>query len=453
MTRIWNHSTGSTKLTTSKLMTSKHKQFHPVRYNEQSNGASTPLKPRRRNEVFLRGRRKVFVAMSGGVDSSVAALILKKQGFNVVGVFMKNWTEKVPGLIYCPWEEDQREARQAAAKINIPFYTWDFEKDYKQIVFSDFIQGYQKGETPNPDIICNKEIKFGLFLKKARKLGADFIATGHYVRLKNTPFRQTEKEYFSLFMAKDDNKDQSYFLWTLKQSQLKYCLFPLGGLTKPEVRKIAQKAGLPNALRADSQGLCFVGKVSLKDFLKPYIQEKQGDIILAGFSAKGVKKGGREESVIGKHQGVHLFTFGQRHGIDVGGKEPYFVADKNVKRNILFVAKKKDLPRFFPTQISLRNFSLINSTRVKFPLMCSVRYRYRQSLQKAVVISSDVASRSPDSGCRGRKNYGVQVIFNKPAIGITPGQSIVFYKGKQMLGGGIIKQIPRANCARDKGRL
>jgi tRNA-specific 2-thiouridylase len=242
-----------------------------------------------------------------------------------------------------------------------------------------------------------------------------------------------------LEIARDRAKDQSYFLWTLKQPQLKYCLFPLGDLTKPEVRKIAQKAGLPNALRADSQGLCFVGKVSLKDFLKPHIQEKQGDIILVGFSVKGIKRGGREESVIGKHQGVHLFTFGQRHGISVGGKEPYFVCDKNVRKNILYVARRKDLPRFFPAQISLRNFSLINSTGVKFPLMCSVRYRYRQPLHK-VTIRKD---------SKGR----VLVVFAKPAIAITPGQSIVFYKGKQMLGGGIIKQIPRANYARDKGRL
>ena len=406
-------------------------------------------------------KKIVFVAMSGGVDSSVAALLLKRQGYNVVGVFMKNWTEKVPGLIYCPWEEDQREARRAAAKINIPFYTWDFENDYKQIVFSDFIRGYQKGETPNPDVICNKKIKFGLFLKKARKLGADFIATGHYVNMKKGSLVQTavpktpavfgrlrsrrtgsrkagdrarrdsesflQENFFSLHVARDGNKDQSYFLWTLKQPQLKYCLFPLGDLTKPEVRKIAQKAGLPNALRSDSQGLCFVGKVKMKDFLKPYIPEKQGDIVLVSFSAKGK----RVEAIVGRHNGSHLFTLGQRHGIEIAGKEPYFVAGKNTKKNIVYVAKKKDLPKFFPAQISLRNFSLVNPTGIKFPLNCSVRYRYRQSLLKSVVIS--------------RGASGVKVIFKKSAVGITPGQSVVFYKGKLMLGGGIIKQIPRVN--------
>ena len=398
-------------------------------------------------------QKTVFVAMSGGVDSSVAALLLKRQGFNVVGVFMKNWTEKVPGLIYCPWEEDQRSARQAAARTNIPFYTWDFEKDYKSIVFSNFIQGYQKGETPNPDVICNKEIKFGLFLKKARKLGADYIATGHYVKLKqsspnrtagfSTPVVENQRysrrdgsrkardqarrgsENFSwensvsLFMAHDGNKDQSYFLWALKQSQLKFCLFPLGGLTKPEVRKIAQKAGLPNAKRKDSQGLCFVGKVSLKDFLKPYIAEKQGDIVLVSFR----RRDERHEELIGKHQGVHLFTFGQRHGISVGGKEPYFVSGKNTRKNILFVARKKDLPRFFPARIFVKNASWVNHPQ-KFPIECLARYRYRQPLQKAKVI--------------GNKRGELSVVFKKPAVGITPGQSIVFYRGKQMLGGAII---------------
>ncbi len=408
----------------------------------------------------------VFIAMSGGVDSSVAALLLKQRGFGVIGVFMKNWTEKVPGLIYCPWEEDQRSARMAAAKIGIPFYTWNFEVEYKKIVFHNFIEGYQKGETPNPDVLCNKEIKFGLFLEKAKKLGADFIATGHYVKLKQNSSNRTAgfpipaignqlysrrdgsrktgdrdrrvsenfswKNSFSLSVAHDSNKDQSYFLWTLKQSQLRHCLFPLGDLTKPEVRKIAAKAGLPNAKRKDSQGLCFVGQVSLKDFLKPYIKEKPGKVVFVNFS-----KNKKLEEVIGKHQGIHLFTLGQRSGIGIGGGKPYFVCAKNKKENILYVCEKKDLVKFFPTHISIKNASWINRP-VKFPIKCFVRYRYRQPLLRAV-INSDVASRSPDSGRRGRKAFGVYVVFDKPPVAITPGQSIVFYKGKQMLGGGIIK--------------
>lgn len=396
----------------------------------------------------------VFVAMSGGVDSSVAAWLLRQQGFEVVGVFMKNWTEKVPGLIYCPWEEDQREARMAAAKIGIPLYTWDFEKDYKQIVFNYFIDGYKKGETPNPDVICNKEIKFGLFLKKARKLGADFIATGHYVKLSETSpktigrsrlpasrdglrsrlavasdanrARQNSEGLFSekfrqfyLSAAKDLNKDQSYFLWTLEQNQLKYCLFPLGNLTKPEVRQIAQKARLPNAKRKDSQGLCFVGKVKLKDFLKPYLPEKQGKIVKVEFI-----KGKRQEKILGNHNGSHLFTFGQRSGIGVGDKQALYVCGKDFKKNIVFVCFKKDLPKFFPKEVFLKNVSWINPI-LKFPFECQARYRYRQPLQKVRVEKG--------------KDRKLKVIFKKLAVGVTPGQSVVFYKNRQLLGGGVIK--------------
>ncbi|KKU17125.1 MAG: tRNA-specific 2-thiouridylase MnmA [Parcubacteria group bacterium GW2011_GWC1_45_9] len=395
----------------------------------------------------------VFVAMSGGVDSSVAALLLKQQGFDVVGVYMKNWTKKLPGVIYCPWEEDQRQARQAAAKIKIPFYTWDFEKDYQKIVFTDFIENYKSGKTPNPDVLCNKEIKFGLFLEKARKLGADFIATGHYVKLKQNPADRTTgfltpavknqlcsrpddsrkagdqarrgSENFSrpnsvsLFIAKDNNKDQSYFLWTLKQNQLKYCIFPLGDLTKPEVRKLASIAGLPNAERKDSQGLCFVGKVSLKKFLKPFIKEKTGAIVLVSFG-KGNK---RIEKTVGFHQGAHLFTLGQRHGINVGFGEPLFVAAKDVKKNILSVAIKRDLSKFFPARIFVKNASWVNLS-IKYPIKCSARYRYRQPLEKVKITRDEKGE--------------MRVVFKKPAVGITPGQSIVFYKGRQMLGGGII---------------
>ena len=382
------------------------------------------------------------MGLSGGVDSSVAALLLKQQGYEVIGVYMKNWTQDLPGL-KCPWREDFNDAKRVAVQLGIEFKVYDFQKEYKHKVVDYMLREYKAGRTPNPDIMCNQEIKFGLFLETALEDGADLIATGHYAKTKNG----------QLLMAKDQNKDQTYFLYRASKTALQKTLYPIGDYLKSEVRTMAAKHKLVTADKDESMGLCFVGKVSLKDFLKPHIQEKQGDIILVGFSAKGMKRGGREESVIGKHQGVHLFTFGQRHGISVGGKEPYFVCDKNVRKNILYVARRKDLPRFFPAQISLRNFSLINSTGVKFPLMCSVRYRYRQSLQKAVVISSDVASWSPDPKRRGRKASGVQVIFEKPAVGITPGQSIVFYKGKQMLGGGIIKQIPRANCARDKGRL
>ncbi|MEW5805244.1 MAG: tRNA 2-thiouridine(34) synthase MnmA [Patescibacteria group bacterium] len=373
----------------------------------------------------------VFVAMSGGVDSSVAALLLKRQGLNVVGVFMRNWTVKVPGLIHCPWEEDQRFARQAAAQIGIPLYTWDFEKEYQEEVFKYFLESYKKGETPNPDVVCNKKIKFGLFLKKAKKLGADFIATGHYARLKRARIKNKElrikknKPSFiirnSLFMAHDVNKDQSYFLWTLTQKQLKHCLFPLGDLTKPEVRKIAKRAGLVTAARKDSQGLCFVGPISLKEFLRPYLEEKSGRIVLVEFNKNGIKK----ERLIGGHRGVHLFTLGQRQGIRVGGGTPYYVAKKEIKKNILYVCAKKDLPKFFPTKIKIKQANWINSGSVRFPLKCRARYRYRQPLQSVKVIKN--------------KTNKFEVVFTKPAVAITPGQSIVFYKNKTLLGGGVIE--------------
>jgi tRNA-specific 2-thiouridylase len=411
-------------------------------------------------------KRTVFCALSGGVDSSVAALLLKKQGDNVVGVFMKNWTEKVPGLIYprtsigegvnCPWEEDQRFARLAAAKIGIPLYTWDFEKEYKKQVFEYFLDSYQSGETPNPDVVCNKLIKFGLFLDKTKKMGADCIATGHYVKLKQSLANRTtgfstpavenqlhsrpddsgragdqarrDSEGFSwpnsvsssLFIAKDKNKDQSYFLWTLTQEQLRYCLFPLGNLTKPEVRKIAKKAGLATADRKDSQGLCFVGPISLKDFLKPYIKEKKGNIVLVAFD----KKGNKQEKIIGEHQGIHLFTFGQRQGIGIGGGKPYFVVGKDIQTNTLYVSLKENMAKFFPKEVSVKNINWINPDIIKLPLKCLARYRYRQPLQQIRVVRN--------------KKEEIKVLFKKPAVAITPGQSIVFYKGKTMLGGGII---------------
>ncbi|MEK7123297.1 MAG: tRNA 2-thiouridine(34) synthase MnmA [Patescibacteria group bacterium] len=221
--------------------------------------------------------KKVFVAMSGGVDSSVAALLLKKEGYDVVGVFMKNWGEPLGEGERCQWERDQKDAREVAAVLKIPFYTFDFEKDYKKKVADYMLAEYKKGRTPNPDVMCNKEIKFGLFLGRALKLGADFVATGHYVKLKSK--NEKGKIKIQLFQAKDKNKDQSYFLWTLTQKQLKYCLFPIGDYLKPEVREIAKKAWLPTAEKKDSQGVCFVGKFDFAEFLKKKIKPKKGKII------------------------------------------------------------------------------------------------------------------------------------------------------------------------------
>ncbi len=271
----------------------------------------------------------IFVGMSGGVDSSVAALLLKKEGYGVIGVFIRSWSDK--SLANCPWEEDSRDARLVAEKLNIPFYVWDFENEYKKSVVDYMIKTYKKGITPNPDVVCNKEIKFGLFLNRALKLGADFVATGHYVRKiidKNNCIR--------LVQSKDLNKDQSYFLWQLDQNQLKHSLFPVGGFLKSEVRKIASNAKLPVADKKDSQGICFLGKVKIYDFLSKFIKEKPGDVI----TTDGKK--------IGKHRGVYFYTIGQRHiGISstkIKSAKPFYVVNKDIKKNVLIVAEGENNP-------------------------------------------------------------------------------------------------------------
>ncbi|OIO50588.1 MAG: tRNA 2-thiouridine(34) synthase MnmA [Candidatus Brennerbacteria bacterium CG11_big_fil_rev_8_21_14_0_20_43_10] len=384
-------------------------------------------------------KKIVFVAMSGGVDSSVAALLLKKQGYNVVGVYMKNWSESKPGVVWCTWEQDQRFAREAASQINIPFYTWDFEKEYRGKVFDYFVRGYRKGETPNPDVMCNKEIKFGLFLKKALSLGANYIATGHYVRLKSTNseslriyefakkflpphsfIRKLAPIRYSLIVAKDNNKDQSYFLWTLTQKQLRYCLFPIGDYIKPEVRALAKRHGLINAERKDSQGLCFVGKVKFNEFLQAYVSPKQGDIIQVIFDAQGK----RYESVVGMHQGVQFYTIGQRHGIRIAAGEPYYIVAKCAKTNTLYVSFHKYVNRFFDHVIRVHNIHWISSHMPHMPFSCMARYRYRQPLQEVTVMRI--------------KGKTAVVKCAKVPVGIASGQSIVFYQGQKMLGGGVI---------------
>lgn len=335
----------------------------------------------------------VYVAMSGGVDSSVAAALLKERGFDVVGVFMKPWQPKIDN--FCLWKEDRRDAMRAASTLGIPLLTWDFSKQYKKAVTDYMIREYKAGRTPNPDVMCNREIKFGIFFDKALKAGADFIATGHYVLLKDG----------RLFMAKDKNKDQSYFLWTLKRKQLGKCLFPVGEYIKPEVRKIAKKFGLPNYAKKDSQGVCFIGPLDMKDFLKTKIKPKSGKIIhLNG-------------KILGNHDGVYYYTIGQRHGLDIGiGSGPYFVVSKDIKKNIIYIGSNKDL---LSKNVKVKNISWINSG-IKLPGSVSARLRYRAGLKKAVLY--------PDG----------RLILKSPERAITEGQSAVFYRGEEMLGGGII---------------
>jgi len=384
---------------------------------------------------YSRQAKKVFVAMSGGVDSSVAALLLKKQGYEVVGVFMKFWHDADPrghGENRCCSLEARRDAMRVCAKLNIPFLTWDFRKEFKKAVVDDFIKGYKKGITPNPCVVCNKEIKLGLFLKRALKMGADYIATGHYVRKSTNSEFSTNKRInesinsrirkfvnsqqirYSLMTAVDKNKDQSYFLWTLTQKQLKHCLFPIGDYTKEEVRSLARKYKLPVASR-ESQEICFIKNADLYGFLRTRIHADKGDII----ELKTGKK-------IGEHQGVYFYTIGQR--APVGGIGPYYVIGKNLKKNQLLVVKK-DSPEFFCKETILKNVNWLSGQPPKSAKIL-VRTRYRQPLAAATLIMAD------------KNPYSIHVLFNKPQKAAAPGQSAVFYnKNGELLGGGVIKNF------------
>ncbi|MDO8574665.1 MAG: tRNA 2-thiouridine(34) synthase MnmA [bacterium] len=380
-------------------------------------------------------RKKVFCAMSGGVDSSVAALLLKQQGYYVIGVYMKGWS-----LTGCA-EEDATDARRVAGVLGIPFYVFDFENEFKKAVVDYMVSEYAAGKTPNPDVMCNREIKFGLFLKKALELGADYIATGHYVRLRNTKkIRKYEKElkqisyirkkfvFRSLWQAKDDNKDQSYFLWTLTQGQIKHCLFPIGDYTKPQVRAIAKKYKLPTAEKPDSQGVCFVGDIDVAEFLKEKLGKNPGPI-------KTING-----KIIGAHDGTIFYTIGQRRGIGIKGSLPgeqgkiYYVAAKDLKTNTIFVAEGKD-ENLFANKLSVKNVNWISGKAPKLPLKCLARIRYRQPLQYCRIMNNELKIR----GKTIIHNSKFIIQFKEPQRAITPGQSAVFYaKTGEMLGGGII---------------
>ena len=351
--------------------------------------------------------QRVFVAMSGGVDSSVSVALLKQAGFDVTGVYMRQWSPKVLGQ-ECIWKQERQDAMRVANQIGIKFLTWDFSKEYEREVGKYMIDSYKKGITPNPDVMCNKVIKFGLFFDKAMKQRADFIATGHYAQLRReirNSKSEIQNQKYKLLKAKDKNKDQTYFLYTLKKKQLDKIIFPIGDYIKPEVRKLAKKFKLHVAEKKDSQGVCFIGPLNMRQFLKSYIKPKKGEILsLIG-------------ETIGTHDGIYYYTIGQRHGLDIkDGKGPYFVVKKDIKKNIIYVGKEKDL---LTKQAKIKNIHWINKPE-KFPAIIDARIRYRAPLAKAKLFKNG------------------NLIFTKPQKAIAYGQSAVFYKGNQIMGGGVI---------------
>jgi len=349
--------------------------------------------------------------MSGGVDSSVATAILKDQGYDCTGVYMKNWSGDDYGLqVDCPWEKDQEDVEKVCKVLDIPFRSFNFEKEYRARVIEYFFTEYKAGRTPNPDVMCNKEIKFHLFLERALAEGADLIATGHYVRKKSS------NGAHQLLKGKDPNKDQSYFLYNLTQEQLAKTLFPIGELLKPKVRELAKKYKLPNADKPDSQGICFIGEIDVQEFLRSRIKPHKGDIIDLDSKEK-----------VGEHDGIEFFTIGQREGLGIGGtKEPYFVVNKDGRKNILYVGMGIDHPKLFRKEAVLENMHLIDASMsvqnlTGKDLQASVRYRHKP---QACKIES--------------KNNRIKVTFQKPQRAITPGQSLVLYNEEICLGGGII---------------
>ncbi len=352
-------------------------------------------------------QKKVFVAISGGVDSAVAALLLKAEGFNVTGVFMKNWSNQDYGIENeCPWEQDLKDTVAICKHLEIEHKTYNFEKEYREYILGDFFNEYERGNTPNPDVLCNKYIKFNFFQKRALEEGADFIATGHYSKTHGG----------KLFKAKDSNKDQTYFLYQLSKQQLEKSIFPLGELTKPEVRKIAKEANLPVADKKDSQGLCFIGKIDVSDFIRSNLKEKEGDII-----DLDTKK------TVGTHNGIWFYTIGQRHGIKIGGtKEPYFVASKDIEKNILHVVQGRNNPKLWKKSLGLRELHLIDSN-YRIPnkgLTATIRYRSQDKPIK-LQINEDI----------------IQIEFEEPQWGPALGQSLVIFNDKECIGGGIISEI------------
>lgn len=354
--------------------------------------------------------KTVVVGLSGGVDSSVAALLLKEQGFNVIGLYMNNW-EETDACGACTGEEDFADVRRVANKIGIPYYSVNFAKEYLDRVFSYFLSEYAAGRTPNPDVLCNREIKFKDFKEKAKELGADYIATGHYCDILHTG------GIHYLLKAKDQSKDQTYFLNQLSQEQLDGVLFPLGRLNKAEVRKIAMENGLATAAKKDSTGICFIGERNFRAFLSKYLPAKKGDII----TTDGKK--------IGKHSGLMYYTLGQRRGLNIGGQKGddggrWFVIEKDLKNNILYVAHGSE-EKLYSKGLILNSVNWIPFAPKEKEFRCTAKFRYRQ----------------PEQGCTVKIRDGfIQVDFDEKQRAITEGQFAVFYQDDKCIGGGVIEK-------------
>ncbi len=393
---------------------------------------------------------KIVVGLSGGVDSSVAAYLLQQQGHEVVALFMRNWNDASVTLEdECPWIEDSNDALMVAQKLGIPFQVIDMSDLYKEKIVDYMFDEYQKGRTPNPDVLCNREVKFDVFLKTALSLGADKVATGHYARVEATR-DENGQEIFHLLAGKDQNKDQSYFLCQLNQEQLSKALFPIGELTKPEVREIAREMGLVTAEKKDSQGLCFIGKVSLPTFLQQQLDPKEGAIVeifkdYSGyhqekpefssklkelqFLSEKITYKKQDGKVIGKHQGAHYFTIGQSKGLGIGGHaESCFIVSRDMPTNTLFVGEGKNFPGLFRSALKIENnevhwvredLRLRNGESMKV----QARIRYRQALEEATVYQFE---------------DGFYIEFEQPQSAIAEGQFAAWYAGEELLGSGVI---------------
>ena len=359
--------------------------------------------------------KKVVIGMSGGVDSSVAAIELQKQGYEVIGLFMRNWDSLADGELngpttdsgICPQEEDYNDAKKVCDKLGIPLHRKDFVKEYYDYVFKYFLDELEKGRTPNPDIMCNKYIKFDMFVKEAEKLGADYIATGHYARIKDG----------KLLRAVDNNKDQTYFLSQVTKDQLKNVLFPIGDMVKPDVRKVAEEYGLITADKKDSTGICFIGERNLTNFLKNYLPNQPGDIVNIDTN-----------EVIGKHIGLMYYTIGQRRGLNIGGTdERMFVVGKDLKKNILYICIGEDNDYLVSDSCIVDEINYLGEEKIT---KCTAKFRYRQ---EDIPVELEW------------KDNEVLVKYPQGVKRVTPGQACVFYNGEECLGGGIIKTVLKNN--------